>query len=95
MKARIKVFWTLRQMILQLTEDYNLSNSLMKVNPLLVKNEVMENWEEGQTVQISEKDPLEKILCNIRTNQKMEIRHVLADQDYFLLVELKLLPNTK
>jgi hypothetical protein len=26
LKARIKVFWTLRQMILQLTEEYSLSN---------------------------------------------------------------------
>jgi hypothetical protein len=40
-------------------------------------------------MQLSEKESVEKILCNIRTNQKMEIRHVLSDQDYFLLVELK------
>ena len=33
------------------------------------------------------------ILCNIRLNQKMEVRHVLVDPDYFLLVEI--LPQEK
>lgn len=89
LKARIKVFWTLRQMILQLTEDYNFSNQLMKVNPLLPRSSLLEACQEGQIMQLSDKESVEKILCNIRTNQKMEIRHVVADQDYFMLVELK------
>ena len=33
------------------------------------------------------------ILCNIRLNQKMEVRHVLVDPDFFLLVEI--LPQKK
>ena len=33
------------------------------------------------------------ILCNIRLNQKMEVRHVLVDPDYFILVEV--LPQEK
>jgi|LakMenE01Jun11ns_1017448.scaffolds.fasta_scaffold9354481_1 hypothetical protein len=47
LKARIKVFWTLRQMILQLTEEYSLSNQLMKVNPFFPKNILIESWKEG------------------------------------------------
>lgn len=47
LKARIKVFWTLRQMIFQLTEEYSLSNQLMKVNPFLPKNLLIESWREG------------------------------------------------
>ena len=47
LKARIKEYWTLRQMILQLTEDYQMSAQLMKVNPMLSSNSLVDGWIEG------------------------------------------------
>jgi hypothetical protein len=40
----------------------------MKVNPLLTRNSLLETCQEGQIMQLSEKESVEKILCNIRTN---------------------------
>ena len=55
----------------------------------------MESWVEGQVTKIQQSGstPVEMILCNIRLNQKMEVRHVLVDPDYFLLIEI--LPQEK
>lgn len=68
LKARIREFWMLRQMVLMLTEDYSQSQQMIKLNPMIQSSSTATGWSEGQTVQIDEKDSVEKILCNIRTN---------------------------
>ena len=95
LKARIRMFWLLRYLLFNLTRNDSESNKLLKINPLLSEQRPVETWTEGLTTKITQSgsNPVEMILCNIRLNQKMEVRHVLVDPDYFILVEI--LPQEK
>ena len=89
------MFWLLRYLVFNLLRNDSESSKLLKINPLISEKRSVENWTEGleTTIQSQGQDQIEMILCNIRLNQKMEVRHVLVDPDYFLLVEI--LPQKK
>ena len=42
-------------------------------------------WAIGSSYEVS--TDIELVLCNIRINQKMSVRYVIIDPDFFLLVE--------
>lgn len=42
-------------------------------------------WMQGNSYEISANNEL--ILCNVRLNQKMNVRYVLVDQEFFILIE--------
>ena len=84
------MFWLLRYLVYNLIHNDSESNKLLKINPLLSDKRPAETWTEGleTTIRSLGSEQIEMILCNIRLNQKMEVRHVLVDPDYFLLVEI-------
>ena len=89
------MFWLLRYLVYNLIHNDSESSKLLKINPLLSDKRPVETWTEGleTTIRSLGSEQIEMILCNIRLNQKMEVRHVLVDPDYFLLVEI--LPQKK
>ena len=84
------MFWLLRYLVYNLIHNDSESSKLLKINPLLSDKRPVETWTEGleTTIRSLGSEQIEMILCNIRLNQKMEVRHVLVDPDYFLLVEI-------
>ena len=42
-------------------------------------------WQQGNSYDISPNNEL--ILCNVKINNKMNVRYVLVDQDFFILIE--------
>ena len=87
LKARIRVFWLLRFLVLFLTRyDLDMNRSI-KANPMMADQRPVVSWEEGQQVKLGHQS-IDSVLCVIRLNQKMVVRHVLLDPEYFLLVEV-------
>ena len=87
LKARIRVFWLLRFLVLFLTRYDSELNRRIKTNPMLAEQRDVEKWTEGQRVKLGNQ-AVDSVLCVIRLNQKMVVRHVLLDPEYFLLVEV-------
>ena len=87
LKARIRVFWLLRYLVLYLTQYSGDLNKMIKVNPILSEQRPVESWQEGQTVQVGD-TAIDSVICVIRLNQKMVVRHVMLDPEYFILVEV-------
>jgi len=89
LRARIRMFWQLRYLMAHLTGYSSESNQTLKRNPLSDASRPVDTWTEGQCVNINKGvNPVELVLANIRINKKMEVRHILFDSDYFLLVEI-------
>jgi hypothetical protein len=42
-------------------------------------------WSIGNSYEVS--TDIELVLCNVKINQKMSVRYVIIDQDFFFLVE--------
>lgn len=47
LRARIRMFWLLRYLLLNLTRNDSESNKLLKINPLLSEQRTVESWDEG------------------------------------------------
>lgn len=62
-------------------------NKAIKQNPIVSDLREVEAWEEGQQLRLGNQS-FDSVLCVIRVNQKMVVRHVLLDPEYFLLVEV-------
>lgn len=84
-RMRIKVFLSLRHMIYHLTLNDGTILQKLKENPLKRDEREVAKWVQGQSYEISANNEL--ILCNVRIQQKMQVRYVLVDQDYFILIE--------
>ena len=66
----------------------------LKKNPLQKDKRPVELWTEGETTLLGGQ-PIELIHCNVRIGQVMQVRQVLLDPDYFLLVEVLPFDETK
>mmetsp|Transcript_37670 Transcript_37670/g.49572 ORF Transcript_37670/g.49572 Transcript_37670/m.49572 type:complete len:175 (+) Transcript_37670:831-1355(+) len=88
LRARIRVFWLLRFLVLFLTRYEPDFNKAIKENPILLEQRAVESWIEGQQVTLGTQTSIDSVLCVIRLNQKMVVRHVLLDPEYFILVEV-------
>ncbi len=53
--------------------------------PIKREERQIHHWQEGKAYDISANNEL--ILCNVRLQQKMLVRYVLVDPDFFILVE--------
>ena len=52
LKARIRVFWLLRFLVLFLTRYDSELNKMIKTNPMLAEQRDVEKWTEGQRVKL-------------------------------------------
>ena len=84
-RMRIRTFFTLRYMIFHLTLNDGTSSLKLKENPMKRDERDIAKWVQGSSSEISQENEL--ILCNVKVTQKMCVRYVLVDQDYFILVE--------
>ncbi|TNV84769.1 hypothetical protein FGO68_gene16079 [Halteria grandinella] len=85
-RMRIRGFFSLRHMNFMLTQNDGQSINQMKENPMKRDERETAQWQQGETYELTQEcgDP---ILCNVRINQKMCVRYVLIDQEYFILIE--------
>ena len=67
LKARIRVFWLLRFLMLFLTSYDAELNKKIKTNPMLADQRDVEKWTEGQHVKLGNQ-AIDSVLCVIRLN---------------------------
>ena len=84
-RMRIKIFLSIRHMLFHLTQNDGTLNQRLKENPLKKEERSVMKWIEGNCYEVSVNNEL--ILCNIKQNNKMQVRYILEDQDFFILIE--------
>lgn len=82
-RTRIRNLFTLRHMLLSLTRNDGESLNLLKEQP--IKREESKHWKVGASCEMPSDG--EMTLCNVKLNQKMNIRFVVFDSESFILVE--------
>jgi hypothetical protein len=82
---RIKIFYSIRYMIFHLIQNDGETSLRLKENPIKRDEREIAKWTVGNSYEVSTE--IELVLCNVRINQKMSVRYVIIDQDFFLLVE--------
>ncbi len=72
-------------MIFHLIQNDGHTYLKLKENPMQRDERVIAEWVIGSSYEVS--TDIELVLCNVRINQKMSVRYVIIDPDFFLLVE--------
>ena len=85
-KMRIRSFFTLRYMVFHLTRNDGQSHLRFRENPMTREDREVARWQIGSSYEVASQE-IELILCNVKLQGKMQVRYVLVDQDYFVLVE--------
>ncbi len=83
--VRIRIFFAIRYMIFTLIQNDGQTNLRLKENPMKRDEREIALWTVDSSYVVSTE--IELVLCNIRINQKMSVRYVIIDQDFFFLVE--------
>ena len=92
--VKIQVFLSLRYIVSILGGTKLQGDSLIKeldyqgidVNPIAREQRVIDLWEERGSYQLPSIN-VELILCNQKLNKKMQVRYVMIDPEYFILIE--------
>ena len=66
LRARIRIFWLLRFLMLFLTRYDSELNRVIKTNPMVLDERPVESWTEGQHVQLDGSQAVDSVLCVIR-----------------------------
>lgn len=84
-RMKIKIFFTLRYMCYNLTMNDGSVALRLKENPMKKDEREQAKWQVGNNYSIA----LDKeiILCNIKEGQKMQVRYIVVDPDFLILVE--------
>jgi hypothetical protein len=72
-------------MIFHLLQNDGQTNLRLKENPIPKEEREVSKWQVGQSFEVA--PDFELILCNIKLNGKMNVRYVIVDEEYFMLVE--------
>jgi len=83
--VRIRIFFAIRYMMFTLIQNDGMTNLKLKDNPMKRDEREIAQWAIGSSYEVS--SDIELVLCNIKINQKMSVRYVIVDQDFFFLVE--------
>jgi len=83
--VRIRIFFSIRYMIFTLIQNDGQTNLRLKDNPMKRDEREIALWSIGNSYEVS--TDIELVLCNVKINQKMSVRYVIIDQDFFFLVE--------
>jgi len=92
----MRIFFIIRHILYHLTANDEELSKKMKLNPIKSQDHpsATSKWQEDQSYSIMSMDTLfidrESILCNVRENQKMQVRYVMNDPDYFILFEYEM-----
>lgn len=80
--SHIQVFLLLRFLHAHLTAFSGTTSSELRATWTFSRS--VDSWQKGASVATNVNS--EMILCNVRSEDQMAVRHVLVDPDYFLLV---------
>ena len=75
----------LRYMLFHLTKNDGTANIRLKEGPVLREEREINKWESGKAYEPPSE--IELVLCNVKINQKMQVRYVMMDPEYFILIE--------
>ena len=70
LRVRVRMFWIMRYMVLNLTQNSAQLHNVLRRNPLLSEQRPVEFWEAGQVTTIG-LQKFELIHCNVRIDNKM------------------------
>ena len=71
-------------MVFHLTMNDGSSAQALKENPMKREERDIAKWTVGNSYDMIDS---EMILCNVKVNQKMSVRFVIIDIEYFILIE--------
>jgi hypothetical protein len=84
-RARVRGLFQLRQMLYHLTMNDGSSSQILKENPIKKDEREVLKWLVGGSYEVPGENEL--TLCNVKAASKMQVRYVMADPEYFILIE--------